>query len=67
MSPFTFCSLAQAEMEVIYQSLSELQQVLCIPIQVWPLNTQASGDYVFYQRGYDGSGCYSAVGKQGTI
>jgi len=54
-------------MEVIYQSLSELQQVLCIPIQVWPSNTQASGDYVFYQRGYDGSGCYSAVGKQGTI
>jgi len=53
------------EFNIINAALYDLHVNLCIDVLMWPQDANPSGDYVFIERGGDGSGCWSFVGKQG--
>jgi len=58
-------AFSQSEYDTIYAALGDLAGATCIGVYEWPQDANPGGDYVFIQRGGDGSGCWSWVGRQG--
>ncbi|XP_021959653.1 astacin [Folsomia candida] len=54
-----------SEYQVINDALYELWTHLCIPVLIWPQNSNPTGDYVEIVRGGVGTGCWSYLGRLG--
>lgn len=55
----------QEEYAIINNALYDIHVNLCIDVLIWPSDANPSGDYAFIERGGDGSGCWSYVGRLG--
>jgi hypothetical protein len=53
------------EHQIINDALYELSQILCVPVLMWPQDSNPTGDYVEIIRGPADSGCWAYVGRQG--
>jgi len=54
-------------MRLFNEAMYELDQVLCIPVNVWTRDSRPVKDYVFFRRGPVGSGCFSPIGRVGNL